>query len=334
MASVWLARDERLHRLVAVKVISDTLAADPAYVARFAREARVAASLSHPNLVSVFDFEATDGRPFLVMEYVEGSNLADQIDERAALPAPRALAEDLLNALAHIHEAGILHRDVKAANVLIASDGRARLTDFGVAQPQDATRLTGTGHLVGTLKYIAPEVVRGEPYTPRSDLYSCGVLLRGCVGQHAPDRLTDLLDLLSAPDPADRPTSAKEALRLLGGEERTGVTRPLETTYRAAPTDREATKDGEAAHGEATKHRAAASTRALPTREVHLELDRTRILAALLAAAALLVLVLVLVSGGGGSSGVRQARQPKPGGTPLERQLDALEREVRAAPSR
>ena len=209
MAIVWRARDQRLGRPVAIKLIADTLAADPAYRERFTREARSAAGLSHPNLVGVYDYAASAERPFLVMELVEGGTLADRIarggvdDEEA-----RAVGRDLLSALACVHEAGILHRDIKPANVLLGSDGRARLTDFGIAHPEDATRLTQTGHLIGTIRYLAPELLDGAPPTVGSDLYALGILLRELLAGD----LRALVERLTEPDPARRPGSASEAL--------------------------------------------------------------------------------------------------------------------------
>ena len=175
MAMVWLGFDERLERPVAIKVLSDTLASDKTYLERFRREARVAASLQHPNLVPIYDFGSGD-RPYLVMEYVEGGDLGVRLrggDE----PDPRVLAEQLLGALRHIHAAGVIHRDIKPNNVLVDSYGEARLTDFGIAQPADAISLTKTGEVIGTETYLAPEVLAGEPATVRSDLYALGVVL-------------------------------------------------------------------------------------------------------------------------------------------------------------
>jgi len=157
MAVVWLAEDQRLARPVAIKVISDALATDPNYLKRFAREARLAAGLTHPNLVGIYDYE-TEGTPFLVMEFVDGGTLADRLTTgtRPTGDAARTIARDLLSALDAIHGAGVLHRDIKPANVLIGSDDRVHLTDFGIAQAEEATRLTQTGQIVGTLRYLAP----------------------------------------------------------------------------------------------------------------------------------------------------------------------------------
>jgi serine/threonine-protein kinase len=215
MASVWLASDEVLERPVAVKVLADTIASDPEFLARFRREARVAASLSHANLVDIYDFAGGSERPYLVMEYVPGENLGERTQHGDEVECER-LARELLGALAHIHAAGIVHRDVKPQNVLIAPDGSAKLIDFGIALTEGATALTQTGHLLGTARYIAPEVMRGEPATERSDLYSCGILLRECIGESHPRWLGALADRLSAADPAGRPASARAALAQVG----------------------------------------------------------------------------------------------------------------------
>jgi hypothetical protein len=216
MATVWCAHDEELGRDVAVKVLSDVLAENPAYVARFRREARVAARVSHPNLVRIFDYSGEAERPYIVMEYIGGGTLTDRIRAEGAGEVDLdRLARELLGALAAIHEAGIVHRDVKPSNVLLDHDGDARLTDFGIAQPEDATQITGTGEVIGTLKYMAPEVLAGNQATERSDLYALGVVLRDAVtGREAP-QIEALIDRLTADDPLERPASAAQAMSLL-----------------------------------------------------------------------------------------------------------------------
>ncbi|MGH2953762.1 MAG: serine/threonine-protein kinase [Solirubrobacterales bacterium] len=257
MAAVWLARDERLGRDVAIKVLSDTLAGDEEYLTRFRREARVAARLTHPNLVAIYDYEATE-RPYLVMEYIEGGNLGERI-EAGDVPDPQRLARELLSALRHIHAAGVLHRDVKPPNVLIGADGRARLTDFGIAQPRDATSLTQTGQVVGTERYLAPEIMAGEPASELSDLYSLGVVLdeaAGAAGDGA--ELRELIDALRAELPEDRPASATGALAVFErGHGPAGIgepTRPLEAV--PAPLDEPTpATEGLATEGLATEPR-------------------------------------------------------------------------------
>jgi serine/threonine-protein kinase len=213
MAAVWLGHDEVLERPVAVKVLADTIAGDPEFVARFRREARTAAGLSHPNLVGVYDYSEEGERPYLVMQFVPGEDLASLLARGEAVDRDK-LARELLAALAHIHAAGILHRDVKPANVIVEPSGTARLIDFGIALPRDATALTSTGLVLGTERYAAPEVMEGRSATERSDLYSCGVVLRVCEGGCSP-ALRSLIDWLTSLDPGARPASARQALARL-----------------------------------------------------------------------------------------------------------------------
>ena len=216
MAVVWLATDERLSRSVAIKVLSDTLSADHDYLGRFAREAKLAAALQHPNLVSVYDYDAGE-RPWLVMEYVEGGDLAALL--RAGEPPPvEQLAAELLSALRHIHAAGVLHRDIKPQNVLVDRYGHARLTDFGIARPADGASLTRTGQVIGTETYLAPEVMRGAPASERSDLFALGVVLADAARDGAGAGIWKLADRMRDPDPAARPESAAAALAELEGD--------------------------------------------------------------------------------------------------------------------
>ena len=227
MASVWLGHDEVLDRPVAVKVPADTIAADPEFAARFRREAHTAAGVNHPNLVGVYDY--SDGaRPYLVMEFVPGEDLGTVLARDGRVDCER-LARELLEALDHIHSFGILHRDVKPGNVLIDQEGHAKLIDFGIAQPADATSLTRTGLILGTERYIAPEVRTGEPASERSDLYSCGVVLRSCLeaggGSAA---LRGLVEWLTSEDPRARPVSARQALARLERRPAPVVQQPTE----------------------------------------------------------------------------------------------------------
>jgi eukaryotic-like serine/threonine-protein kinase len=210
MAAVWLGHDEVLDRPVAVKVLSDTIASDPGFVARFRREAQTAAGLSHPNLVGVYDFSEEGERPYLVMQFVPGESLAARLERGEGIDCEK-LAEELLDAVAHIHEVGILHRDIKPANIIIEPDGTAKLIDFGIALPRDATALTSTGLVLGTERYAAPEVMQGEPATERSDLYSCGLVLQSCDSQCSRS-LRFLVGEMTSKDPHDRPLSARHAL--------------------------------------------------------------------------------------------------------------------------
>ena len=220
MAAVWLGHDEVLERPVAVKVLSDTIAGDPGFVTRFHREAQTAASLSHPNLVGVYDYSDEDERPYLVMQFVPGENLSARRERGESVDCDK-LARELLQALDHIHSVGILHRDIKPANIIIEPDGTAKLIDFGIALPRDATALTSPGLVLGTERYAAPEVMEGEPATERSDLYSAGVVLRSCQGQCS-RALGSLIEWMTSKEPTARPASASQALARLERAEATG----------------------------------------------------------------------------------------------------------------
>ncbi|HST72715.1 MAG TPA: protein kinase [Kocuria rosea] len=177
-AAVYRAVDTRLERTVAVKLMHPHLAEDPAAADRFMREARAAAKLSHPHVVSVLDQgRAPDGLPYLVMELVEGSTLRDLLHERGALTAREALEvlDPVLDGLAAAHRAGLVHRDVKPENVLIGRTGRVTVADFGLTRAVDQNTPTGT--VLGTVGYAAPELVAGRAVDARSDVYSAGIVL-------------------------------------------------------------------------------------------------------------------------------------------------------------
>jgi serine/threonine protein kinase len=310
MASVWLADDARLRRQVAVKVMADTLAGDDRYRRRFAREARAAASVSHPSLVPVYDYGSQGARPFLVMEYVAGGSLADVLSGAQPLPgSPAALAGELLGGLDCVHRAGLVHRDVKPANIMLDADGRARLTDFGIAQPHDATALTQTGMVIGSLRYLAPEVAAGARATPAADLYAAGVVLREVAGHQPAPELTPLVAALTQARPDDRPNSAAAALALLA----TPATGPTEPRTPAAVT--------RVAPAVAPPPAAAPGRRQVTSR-------RTPPPAALALAAVLVlvagIVVLVAVSGRG-SPAATKTPAPAAASAPLDAQLRSLE---------
>lgn len=178
MATVYTARDTRLDRTVALKVMHPNYAADEAFVARFIREARAAALLSHPNVVAVYDQGDDDGTAFLAMEYVAGRTLRDVLKERERLGTRDALEvlERILSALSAAHHAGLVHRDIKPENVLISDEGRVKVADFGLARAIAATSQT-TGVILGTVAYLSPEQVVDGSADARSDVYSAGILL-------------------------------------------------------------------------------------------------------------------------------------------------------------
>jgi serine/threonine protein kinase len=192
MGVVWRARDELLDRDVAVKevLISEALNDDERANAyqRTLREARTAARLSHRGVVAIYDVAEDDGRPWIIMELVPAKSLDQLVTESGPLSPRRAgmVAQQLLAALASAHAAGVLHRDVKPSNVLLGSDGRAVLTDFGIATFQGDPRITQTGMVMGSPGYTAPERIRGGPATPASDLWSLGATMYTAVEGHGP----------------------------------------------------------------------------------------------------------------------------------------------------
>ncbi|MCC3771646.1 protein kinase, partial [Streptomyces sp. UNOC14_S4] len=179
MATVYRALDIRLDRVLALKVMHPSLAADGAFVDRFIREAKSVARLDHPNVVGVFD-QGTDGTyVYLAMEYVAGCTLRDVLRERGALQ-PRAaldIAEPMLAALGAAHLAGLVHRDMKPENVLIGDDGRVKVADFGLVRAVDTTTTASTGSVLGTVSYLAPEQMEHGTADTRVDVYACGVVL-------------------------------------------------------------------------------------------------------------------------------------------------------------
>ena len=189
-AEVWRAHDEQLDRPVAVKRLHAHLLPDESSRKRLAAEARAAAGLSHPVIVDVYDVDATGDAPALVMELVDGESLSARIVREGPLQAREAagVAADIAEALFHAHQRGVVHRDVKPGNVLLASDGRTRLVDFGIAHSlaESAERLTMTGTVIGTMSAMAPEQLAGGPITPRTDLYGIGVVLHEALTGRPP----------------------------------------------------------------------------------------------------------------------------------------------------
>jgi len=179
MSTVYLARDETLERWVAVKLLHREISDEPDQIERFRREARTVAQLSHPNLVSVIDAGEDGGHPYIVFEYVEGETLKQRIERLGRLPLDEAAAYaiEIGRGLAAAHAARMVHRDVKPQNVLIDAEGRAKVTDFGIARELEADGLTATGRVLGTTDYVSPEQAMGHNVDARSDIYSLGVVL-------------------------------------------------------------------------------------------------------------------------------------------------------------
>ena len=260
MGVVFLARDLKLDRLVAIKALPLHLVDDERVRERFLREARTAARLSHPNIVPIHRADEIDGRVFFVMGFVDGESLAQHVAERGALPADdvAAILSDVAAALHEAHRVGIVHRDIKAENILLdRRTGRAMVTDFGIARVAEAAPLTATGLLLGTVQYMSPEHVVGETVDARSDVYSLGVVAFHAltarfpfesesasavlvahvtktpprirdIEPSIPAPLAEIVDRCLAKEPAQRFQSASEVADALG--------EPRSSTARAAPS--------------------------------------------------------------------------------------------------
>jgi serine/threonine-protein kinase len=178
MANVYLAEDQELGRRVAIKILNDRHAGDEQFVERFRREAKNAAALSHPNIVSIYDRGEAEGTYYIAMEYLDGRSLKELIVQRGPAPVTVSVeyARQILSALRFAHRHGIVHRDIKPHNVLVDAEGRVKVTDFGIARA-GASQMTEAGSIVGTAQYLSPEQARGTDVDQRSDLYSLGIVL-------------------------------------------------------------------------------------------------------------------------------------------------------------
>jgi serine/threonine protein kinase len=281
MGAVWLASDELLGRQVAVKQVLPPPTADEAAVAqqrqRALREGRIAARLSHPHAVTVYDVALEDGAPWLVMEYLPSRSLAEVLHEDGVLPVDQVaqVGAQVADALAATHAAGIVHRDVKPANILIGRgpgvEGLVKITDFGISHASDDVTLTQTGQITGTPAFLAPEVARGGEVTAESDVFSLGATLYTCLegqppfgmddnalrllhrvagGEVIPPRragsMTDALTRMLATDPADRPTTTEardELARLAVGRDGDPTTVLMARTRLRSSTNRDRTTE-------------------------------------------------------------------------------------------
>lgn len=190
MSNVYQARDRVLNRVVTVKVLREELAEDKEFVRRFQLEAQAVASLSHPNIVSIYDVGEENGLPYLVMEYVDGCNLKEILKREGRLSPGEAISigMQVCAALAHAHDKGIIHRDIKPHNILVMPGGRIKVTDFGLARVLSlpAATMTQSGTVMGSVHYFSPEQARGEDVGPESDIYSLGVVLYEALAGHLP----------------------------------------------------------------------------------------------------------------------------------------------------
>jgi serine/threonine protein kinase len=253
MGIVFEARRETCGETVALKILRDELAEDELYRRRFQREARIASELAHEHVVPVVDFGEASGRLYIAARYVRGVSLSERIGSQGALSLAEALrlVNDLSGALEALHVRGLVHRDVKPANVMVDERGAAALTDFGLARGIADTVLTKSGAVVGTIDYLAPELIRGQQAGRSSDLYALGCLLYECLAgtppfagrpyvetllAHVRDEPRDLSEVRAdlpesvswtvlkalAKDPAQRPPTATAYARLLRASAQAG----------------------------------------------------------------------------------------------------------------
>ena len=272
MATVYVAQDERLERPVALKVMHPYLAESDAFVERFHREARAAARIVHPGVVSVFDQGVVSGQGFLVMELIDGTNLRALLNAQGAFTIPQALryTTDILEALRAAHRMGVIHRDIKPENILVPTDGPAKVADFGLARAVSKGSTSATGNMLGTAAYIAPEIAQTAKADARSDLYSVGIMLyemlTGAVpwadesplqiaSHHVsedvpspsatlpwiPREIDDLVAALTARNPANRCADASDALDLVA---RAAASIPFDIANRRAEVAREDSRSG------------------------------------------------------------------------------------------
>ena len=214
MANVYLAHDTILDRNVAVKVLRGDLASDEKFVRRFQREALSASSLSHPNIVEMYDVGEDDGQYYIVMEYVDGKTLKQVLKQRGHLSITEVvdIMLQLTDGMAHAHDAYIIHRDIKPQNIMILSNGMIKITDFGVATALNSTQLTQTNSVMGTVHYLPPEQAQGKGSTIRSDIYSMGImmyeLLTGLVPYKGDNAVEIALKHLKEPLPSVRKSNS------------------------------------------------------------------------------------------------------------------------------
>jgi hypothetical protein len=248
MATVYLARDLKLDREVAIKLLADNYAGDEEVRRRFQREARLAAQLDHPNVIQVFDVGEDEDRPYIVMEHVHGGTLADRLSRRGrSLDRTEALRllGQLCDGLGHAHSKKLVHRDIKPQNLLLReSDDCLKITDFGIARAaEETTRLTRPGKVIGTDRYMAPEQLADGRITPATDVYACGVVAGELLPKSRSPELHQILERCLREDPGERFSDASklgDALATVEGNGAVGVVRRIksqgDTTRRLAGT--------------------------------------------------------------------------------------------------
>ena len=239
MATVYSARDLKLDRAVAIKLLADNLAGDDEIRERFTREARLAAKLDHPNVVQVFDVGEDEDRPYIVMEQVDGGTLGERLEGDRGLPRQDALRMlcQMCDGLGHAHSRKLVHRDIKPGNLLLRrSDDCLKIADFGIARAAEDTRLTRPGKVIGTERYMAPEQLRDGKITPATDVYACGVVADEVLPRARPAAMQEIVDRCIREDPGERFPDARALGDALAAIDGNGTAVPLRRIRTHAPT--------------------------------------------------------------------------------------------------
>ncbi|HVY95823.1 MAG TPA: protein kinase [Solirubrobacterales bacterium] len=322
MSTVYLARDETLDRAVAVKVMHREMSEQADQLERFRQEARAVAKLSHPNVVAVIDAGEDGGHPYIVFEYVEGETLKQRINRIGALDPQEALAYaiEIARGLSVAHARNMVHRDIKPQNVLIDSEGRAKLTDFGISRQLEQDGMTATGRVLGTTDYVAPEQAMGHPVDPRSDIYSLGVVLYemliGQVPFHADSQVGVAMKHVNEelPDVQARRPEVSAAAALV--VERATAKEPAERYQDVGEMidDLSTALEVEAARAGSTTGEATSVLEAVPPPKRELS-SRSRLswaaVALLLLVAGGAIAAVLLISNGGGGGGALKGKGAK-----------------------
>jgi eukaryotic-like serine/threonine-protein kinase len=322
MSTVYLAMDATLERRVAIKVLHREMSDQPDQLERFRRESRTVAQLSHPNVVAVIDAGDDAGHPYIVFEYVEGETLKERIDRLGRLPLDEVAAYgiEIGRGLQAAHQAAMVHRDVKPQNVLIDSDGRAKVTDFGIALSLDSDGLTKTGRVLGTTDYVSPEQAMGREVDARSDIYSLGVLLWEMLIGDVPFKAETLVGVAmkhvneEMPDVQKRRPGVSAALSAVIERATRKEPRKRYPDMGAMLADLEAALEVEIARAGGSSGEATTVLNSVPSRRRILSARTVSVAGILMVLAA--VVAALLVVGLGGDEGTKRERGEGPAAPP------------------
>lgn len=304
MATVFMAHDRKLDRPVAIKLLADNLAGDEEVRARFTREARLAAKLDHPNVVQVYDVGEEDDRPYIVMELVAGGTLGDRLERRRrALPLSEALPllRQMSDGLGHAHARGLVHRDVKPQNLLLRkADDCLKVADFGIARAVEQTRLTRTGNVIGTDRYMAPEQLADGRISPATDVFACGVVADEVLPKRRPSELDEIVDSCLRANPRERFPDASALGAALAAVDANGAT-PVTVPMARDPARRPGATPATVPLPSSPAQRPGATPATVPMPSSPARRPRAILAAASLVAVVIAVVAIALISGDSGS---------------------------------